>query len=134
MTRRILSQTKRFPTLLAVAGCSLALAACSGSEDATENTILDGGAGPTPTPVDSQPPQISILTPDDDGRAETSSTVISLTGQASDNVDVQSLGWSSNRGGWLSTGVGVGPAPPSKIVFSVASSLPEQAARASEQP
>ncbi|MEO1580974.1 MAG: putative Ig domain-containing protein [Pseudomonadota bacterium] len=98
MTRRILSQTKRFPTLLAVAGCSLALAACSGSEDATENTILDGGAGPTPTPVDSQPPQISILTPDDDGRAETSSTVISLTGQASDNVDVQSLGWSSNRG------------------------------------
>ncbi|MEL7310226.1 MAG: putative Ig domain-containing protein [Pseudomonadota bacterium] len=76
----------------------LLLAACSSSEDATENTVIGDTPDPAPTPIDSQPPVVNILTPDDDGRAETSETTIALSGQASDNTEVTRLWWSSNRG------------------------------------
>lgn len=85
-------------TAITMAACAV-LSACSGSEDATENTLVGDGPGPAPAPVDNQAPEISILTPDNDGRAETSETVVALTGQASDNMGLERLSWSSNRGG-----------------------------------
>ncbi|MEL7023471.1 MAG: putative Ig domain-containing protein [Pseudomonadota bacterium] len=89
----------RTALLPAIVLASALLAACSPSEDATENTVVGDTPAPTPTPIDNQPPTVNILTPDDDGRAETSETVIALTGQATDNTEVTRIWWSSNRGG-----------------------------------
>ena len=85
---------------IAALGLAAAIAGCgTGTAEDEDGSIVGGGGSPTPTPVDNQAPDIAILSPDNDGRAETSQSTIAVTGRATDDGEVSELSWNSNRGG-----------------------------------
>lgn len=86
---------------------ALALAACGGGGGETENTLVTPpDTGGSPPPADTVAPTIAITSPDDDGNAIIAGSSVTLAGQASDNVAVQSISWRNNRGGQGTVSVG----------------------------
>ncbi|MEL6870168.1 MAG: putative Ig domain-containing protein [Pseudomonadota bacterium] len=88
---------KRIFHALALAA-ALALSACSSNtgEDVASSILPPD---PTPPPTDTVAPTVDIVTPADDGRAETTQTTVAVTGRATDNVALKALTWNSSRGG-----------------------------------
>ncbi|MEL6447926.1 MAG: putative Ig domain-containing protein [Pseudomonadota bacterium] len=91
---------------------ALSLAACGGG-GGEESAIAapppgggGGGGGGTPPPIDNIAPSVAITSPDDDGSVTVTGTSVTLSGEASDNVGVQGLSWSNNRGGAGTIAVG----------------------------
>ncbi|MEM1261941.1 MAG: putative Ig domain-containing protein [Pseudomonadota bacterium] len=81
---------------ISAAAVLLACAGCSGGGADTEQlepTTGDDGA------ADNVAPSLAITSPDDDGNATVAINQVTVAGEASDNVGIQTMRWRSDRGG-----------------------------------